>query len=254
MDLALENCNTGCSKWILKGSLFGLGRSSPCSTFSSDLTSVGNPGEQSPLLTWLGASLLCGNVLENRFSVDGNLSMLSNCGHIEKHLRVLWTAIFTERTDAEAEAPVSLATWCKDSTHWKRHWLWEKLRVGEGGNRMRWLDASPTQWTWVWANSGRWSRTGKPGVLQSMGSQSQTWLRMRWLDALLTQWKWVWANSGRWWRTGNPGALQSVGSQRVRHDLVTEQQPVEEILSNYEVYEEAGGKHSEMCKGHITKK
>ena len=30
---------------------------------------------------------------------------------------------------------------------------------------------SPTQWTWVWANSGRWWRTGKPGVLQSMGSQ-----------------------------------------------------------------------------------
>ena len=31
--------------------------------------------------------------------------------------------------------------------------------------------ASLTQWTWVWASSGRWWRTGKPGVLQSMGSQ-----------------------------------------------------------------------------------
>ena len=31
--------------------------------------------------------------------------------------------------------------------------------------------ASPTQWTWVWASSGRWWRTGKPGVLQSMASQ-----------------------------------------------------------------------------------
>ena len=31
--------------------------------------------------------------------------------------------------------------------------------------------ASLTQWTWIWANSGRWWRTGKPGVLQSMGSQ-----------------------------------------------------------------------------------
>ena len=31
--------------------------------------------------------------------------------------------------------------------------------------------ASLTQWTRVWANSGRWWRTGKPGVLQSMGSQ-----------------------------------------------------------------------------------
>ena len=31
--------------------------------------------------------------------------------------------------------------------------------------------ASPTQRTWVWANSGRWWRTGKPGMLQSMGLQ-----------------------------------------------------------------------------------
>ena len=30
---------------------------------------------------------------------------------------------------------------------------------------------SLTQWTWVWAKSGRWWRTGKPGVLQSAGSQ-----------------------------------------------------------------------------------
>ena len=31
--------------------------------------------------------------------------------------------------------------------------------------------ASPTQWTWIWANSRRWWRTRKPGMLQSMGSQ-----------------------------------------------------------------------------------
>ena len=36
--------------------------------------------------------------------------------------------------------------------------------------------ASPTQWTWVWASSGRWRRTVKPGMLQSMRSQSRTWL------------------------------------------------------------------------------
>ena len=34
----------------------------------------------------------------------------------------------------------------------------------------------------------------------------------------------VWANSGRWWRTGKPGVLWFMGSQRVRHNLVTEQQ------------------------------
>ena len=31
--------------------------------------------------------------------------------------------------------------------------------------------ASPTQWTWVWVNSGSWWKTGRPGLLQSVGSQ-----------------------------------------------------------------------------------
>ena len=31
--------------------------------------------------------------------------------------------------------------------------------------------ASPKWWTWVWANSGSWWWTGKPGVLQFMGPQ-----------------------------------------------------------------------------------
>ena len=37
--------------------------------------------------------------------------------------------------------------------------------------RMRWLDASLTQWTWVWVNSGSWWWTGRPGMLQCMGLQ-----------------------------------------------------------------------------------
>ena len=43
---------------------------------------------------------------------------------------------------------------------------------GEVGNTGwdGWM-ASLTQWTWVWASSGSWWWTGKPGVLQSMGSQ-----------------------------------------------------------------------------------
>ena len=64
-------------------------------------------------------------------------------------------------------------TWCKKLTHWERPRCWERLKAGgEGGDRGwdGWM-ASPTQRTWVWANSGRQWRTGKPGVLQSMGSQ-----------------------------------------------------------------------------------
>ena len=35
--------------------------------------------------------------------------------------------------------------------------------------------ASPTQWMWVGASSWSWWWTRKPGVLQSMASQSQDW-------------------------------------------------------------------------------
>ena len=50
---------------------------------------------------------------------------------------------------------------------------WERLKAGEEGDNRgwdRWM-ASVTQWTWVWARSRKQWRMGKPGVLQSMGSQ-----------------------------------------------------------------------------------
>ena len=59
-------------------------------------------------------------------------------------------------------------------THWKRPWCWERFEGrGRDGNDRGWDGwmASLTQWTWVWASSGRWWRTGRPGMLQSMGSQ-----------------------------------------------------------------------------------
>ena len=67
----------------------------------------------------------------------------------------------------------TLVTWCKELTHWKRPWCWERLRAREGGGRGwdGWI-ASLTQWTWVWANFGRWWRTEEPDMLQSMGSQT----------------------------------------------------------------------------------
>ena len=55
----------------------------------------------------------------------------------------------------------------------KKPLCWERLRaVGEAGSRGWdvWM-APATSWTWVWTNWGIWWRTGKPGVLWSMGSQ-----------------------------------------------------------------------------------
>ena len=67
----------------------------------------------------------------------------------------------------------TLATWWEELSHLKRPWCWERLKVGGEGDNRGWDGwmASPTQWTWVWINSGRWWWTGRPDVL-SMGSQS----------------------------------------------------------------------------------
>ena len=67
----------------------------------------------------------------------------------------------------------TLATSWEEFTHWKRLWCWEGL--GAGGERDDrgwdgWM-ASPTRWTWVWVNSRSWWWTGRPGMLQFMGSQ-----------------------------------------------------------------------------------
>ena len=67
----------------------------------------------------------------------------------------------------------TLATSCKELTHWKRLWCWEGLGAGGEGSSRGWDGwmTSPTRWTWVWVNSGSWWWTGRPGVLQFMRSQ-----------------------------------------------------------------------------------
>ena len=81
--------------------------------------------------------------------------------------------IFIGRTDAEAEIPT---VWPPDV----KNWLLAKApdagedggQEGEGDDRGwdGWM-ASPTQWTWVWVSPESWWWSGKPGVLQSVGSQ-----------------------------------------------------------------------------------
>ena len=49
----------------------------------------------------------------------------------------------------------------------------QRLKAGGEGDNKGWNGwmASPTQWTWLWVSSRSWWWTGKPGVLQFMGSQ-----------------------------------------------------------------------------------
>ena len=101
-------------------------------------------------------------------------------------LRVPWTARRSNQSILKEISPGysleglmlrsnsnTLATWWEKLIHWKRSWCWERLKAGKEGDDRGWDGwmASLTQWTWVWASSGRWWRTGKPGMLQSMGSQ-----------------------------------------------------------------------------------
>ena len=72
-------------------------------------------------------------------------------------------------------APLTCFYWtvlCPDAgKHWRQEEKGTDNRGWDG-----WM-ASLTQWTWVWASSGSWRWTGKPGVLQSVGSH---WVRRDW--------------------------------------------------------------------------
>ena len=66
----------------------------------------------------------------------------------------------------------TLATWCKEPTHVKRPWCWGRWRQEEKvmteDDMVGWHHRLNGQWVWV--NSRSWWWTGRPGVLQSMGS------------------------------------------------------------------------------------
>ena len=93
----------------------------------------------------------------------------------------------------------TLATWCKELIHWKRPWCWERLKTGGEGDDRGW-DSSPTRWTWVWASSGSWWWTGKPGVLQSIRSQR---VRHDWVTELNWSWWLLPLRKGLWTLLGS---------------------------------------------------
>ena len=107
-------------------------------------------------------------------------------------LKLQYSAHLTQRTDS-----------------WKRSWCSERWKAGEGDNRGRdgWM-ASPTQQTWVWVNSRSWWWTGRPGVLQSIGSQRvrHDWVtELNWTELSTMEHCW----EAPYWRTlSHPLLLQ----------------------------------------------
>ena len=94
--------------------------------------------------------------------------------------------IIIGRTDAEAQVPI---LWPPDAKNWltgTRHWCWERLKAGGEGDDRGWdgWRASPTQWTWVWVNSGSWWWTGRPGCCSPWGwKESDTTEQLNWTES-----------------------------------------------------------------------
>ena len=126
-------------------------------------------GETSPKLTEGPGRVAWGLGFQNYASISFSLLMGWLRGNwppvkpIDPKGNQSW--IFIGKTDAEAETPNTLATWWEELTHWERPWCWERLKVGREGDDRGWdcWIASPTQWTWVWANSG--SSDGQGGLM-----------------------------------------------------------------------------------------
>ena len=81
--------------------------------------------------------------------------------------------ILIGRTDAQAETPIP---WPPDVKNWltgkdpDAEKDWRKEEKGTTEDKMAgWHHG--TLWTWVWVSSRSWWWTGKPGMLQSLGSQ-----------------------------------------------------------------------------------
>ena len=99
--------------------------------------------------------------------------------------------IFIGRNDAEAEA---LILWPPDVKNWligkdpdaEKDWRQEEKGTTEDemvGWHLR------HDWTWVWVNSRNWWWTGRPGMLQSRGSQRVRYNRvteLNWTDRIYT--------------------------------------------------------------------
>ena len=108
-----------------------------------------------------------------------------NCKEIQPvHPKGNQSWIFNGRIDAVVEPPIlwppDRKNWliCKDPDAGKDLKQEEKGTTEDdmiGWSRHDWME-SLAWWAWVWASSGSWWWTGKPGMLQSMGSQSRTWL------------------------------------------------------------------------------
>ena len=108
--------------------------------------------------------------------LEKNLKSPLDCKEIQPvHPKGNQSWILTGMTDAEPETPILWPPDVKSQLIGKDPDAGKDWGQEEKGSTDGWI-ASLSQWTWVWAKSRRWWRTRKPGELQFMRSQNQTWL------------------------------------------------------------------------------
>ena len=107
-------------------------------------------------------------------------------------LRIPWTAWRSNQSILKEISPeysleglMGKATWCKELTHLKRPWCWERLKAGGEGDDKGWDGwmASPTQWTWVWASSGVGDEPGSLACCSPWGQKESD---------MITELNWTW--------------------------------------------------------------
>ena len=142
--------------------------------------------------SWVPKNWCCWTVL-----LEKTLESHLDCKEIQPvHPKGDQSWIFIGRTDAEAETPIF---WPPDAKSWL---IWKDPDAGKdwgheekGWQRMRWLGGiTNSKRTWVSVNSGSWWWTGRPVVLQFMGSQK---VGHEWVNEL----NWT----ELWWQERNKG-------------------------------------------------
>ena len=100
--------------------------------------------------------------------LEKTLASPLDCKNQSVHPKGNQSWVFIGRTDAEAETPIL------GHLMWRTDSLEKTLMLGKIEGRRRGWDgwmASLTQWAWVLVNFGSSWWTGRPGMLQFMGSQ-----------------------------------------------------------------------------------
>ena len=115
-------------------------------------------------------------------------------------LRVPWTARRSKQSILKEISPeylleglmLKLKLQCFGHLMWrtdsfKKTLIWERLKVGGGGNDREWDSwmASLTQWTWVCVNSGSWWWTGRRAAIHGVAkswTRLSDWTELNWTD------------------------------------------------------------------------